>query len=120
MRTLIGEVETLEHILQLACRLLLNTQTSSGDHIALYISTKGTTMKYLLALSTLVTIFVTSAGRADDDLRRDAQTLFGRIEPAPTAMSAEAELGRALFWDTRASADGKTACASCHQARDWA
>src|SRR6185369_6052592 len=29
------------------------------------------------------------------------------------------ELGRELFWDPRTSADGKTACASCHAARDW-
>jgi cytochrome c peroxidase len=28
-------------------------------------------------------------------------------------------LGRALFWDGRASANGKVACASCHAAADW-
>jgi cytochrome c peroxidase len=29
------------------------------------------------------------------------------------------QLGRALFWDTRVSRDGRTACASCHEAGDW-
>ena len=56
----------------------------------------------------------------DSRLRAMAGELFGRIE-APAAAkitTPEAELGRALFWDTRASADGKTACASCHPARD--
>jgi cytochrome c peroxidase len=55
---------------------------------------------------------------ADEQLRREGLSLFGRIE-ASTPSSAEAELGRMLFWDTRLSADGKTACASCHPARDW-
>lgn len=31
----------------------------------------------------------------------------------------EVELGRSLFWDERISADGKTACASCHAVEDW-
>ncbi len=31
-------------------------------------------------------------------------------------MTPVAELGRELFWDSRASLDGKTACASCHPA----
>ena len=58
---------------------------------------------------------------SDDDLRRDALKRFGRLEAPSTASLAtpEVELGRALFWDTRASADGKTACASCHPAEDW-
>lgn len=75
-------------------------------------------MKRLLALTTLLSAFGLTNTSADDALRRDAQALFGRIQPAPAAASAQAELGRALFWDTRASSDGKTACASCHQARD--
>jgi cytochrome c peroxidase len=53
---------------------------------------------------------------ADPKLRADALAVFGRIE-APTVeatSSAEARLGRALFWDARLSLDGKTACASCH------
>ena len=45
--------------------------------------------------------------------------MFGAIKASTAAASPEAELGRALFWDTRVSLDGKTACASCHSARDW-
>ena len=59
------------------------------------------------------------AAQADEQLRREALGLFGRIEATQLRQDAEAELGRALFWDTRLSLDGKTACASCHFARDW-
>lgn len=61
-----------------------------------------------------------ATAHADDELRRTASGLFGRIE-APTIgpSSAEAVLGRALFWDTRVSRDGKTACASCHLPEQW-
>jgi len=54
-------------------------------------------------------------------LRDQAAAQFGKID----AVSAEeianpmVSLGRALFWDTRLSADGKTACASCHLAENW-
>ena len=58
------------------------------------------------------------AAQADEALRHEAQALFGRIEAA-TPTSPSAELGRALFWDARLSADGKTSCASCHSAADW-
>ena len=56
---------------------------------------------------------------ADEALRREAVGLFGEIRAPSVAPSPQAELGRALFWDTRVSLDGKTACASCHFARDW-
>ena len=48
---------------------------------------------------------------ADPQLREEAARLFGRLEaPAAAAVaSPEAKLGRALFWDTRISLDGKTA-----------
>src|SRR5205085_380653 len=59
-----------------------------------------------------------SGARADEAQRREAAALFGELK-APLAATALAELGRELFWDTRASLDGKTACASCHPARDW-
>src|SRR4051812_70534 len=60
-----------------------------------------------------------SGARADEALRRDAAALFAALKaPEPTA-SVQAQLGRELFWDERASLDGKTACASCHPARDW-
>jgi cytochrome c peroxidase len=57
-----------------------------------------------------------SAAAADPALRQQALAAFGRIEAAsPSAIGTpEARLGRALFWDTRVSLDGKTACASCH------
>ena len=53
---------------------------------------------------------------ADDELRRQALAVSGRIEAAArsTLAGPEVMLGRMLFWDTRLSADGKTACASCH------
>lgn len=56
----------------------------------------------------------------DDQLRAKAKELFGIIEaPAESRLGVpEVALGRALFWDTRISADGKTACASCHLAKD--
>ena len=56
---------------------------------------------------------------ADEALRRDAASLFGQLKAPAGAPSAQAELGRELFWDTRVSADGKTAGASCHFAGDW-
>src|SRR3954464_3815093 len=56
---------------------------------------------------------------ADDTLRREAATLFGELSAPTAAPSPAAELGRELFWDARVSADGKTACASCHFERDW-
>lgn len=71
------------------------------------------------ALAIALVVFSCSAA-ADEQLRREALTLFGRIEAAPaSAMTREAELGRALYWDERVSLDGKTSCGSCHFARDW-
>ena len=60
------------------------------------------------------------AANADEQLRREALSLFGRIEAsAASKATPEVELGRMLFWDTRISSNGKVACASCHFARDW-
>jgi cytochrome c peroxidase len=58
---------------------------------------------------------------ADEALRADALALFGRLEavPASKIQHPEVELGRAIFWDQRLSADGITSCGSCHFARDW-
>jgi cytochrome c peroxidase len=72
-------------------------------------------------LALAVAFAATPAGAADTDLRDEANALFGRLDtPAVEALaSAQARLGRALFWDERISADGKTACASCHAAEDW-
>lgn len=77
-------------------------------------------MKFAIAGAMLAaTLGMSYAAKADEQLRQQAQTLFGRIESSSAPATPEAELGRALFWDTRVSSDGKTACASCHPARDW-
>jgi cytochrome c peroxidase len=56
-----------------------------------------------------------------DALLQQAQALFGVVKPVTPeeAAAPQAVLGRALFWDTRLSLDGKTACASCHSPADW-
>lgn len=58
---------------------------------------------------------------ADRDLRETARALFGVVSAASPEELADprAELGRSLFWDARLSADGRTACASCHFAAAW-
>lgn len=73
-------------------------------------------MKRLLLLAVIVSCGPASA---DDALRQQAASLFGQIKAGTGIETPQARLGRALYWDTRASADGKTACASCHPARDW-
>src|SRR5258708_27481553 len=62
-----------------------------------------------------------AAAGEDAELREVAGELYGRLAaPAMAKVTApEVSLGRALFWDTRASLDGKTACASCHPAEDF-
>jgi cytochrome c peroxidase len=65
-------------------------------------------------------VALAGGAKADEPLRREAAALFGRIQAGSgSPESPEARLGRALFWDTRVSLDGKTACASCHAAGDW-
>jgi len=61
------------------------------------------------------------AAPADEALRQVALKQFGIVAASTDAQrnAPEAQLGRALFWDTRLSVDGKTACASCHPAQDW-
>jgi cytochrome c peroxidase len=39
---------------------------------------------------------------------------YKRPQPRPVENKALVDVGRLLFWDPRASASGKTACASCH------
>jgi len=51
-------------------------------------------------------------------LQQEAAATFGALPtPAPAAGPA-ADLGRALFWDARISASGRTSCASCHAAAE--
>ena len=77
-------------------------------------------MKPSIAGVTLAVALGAATGAvADEPLRKQASSLFGRIEASRYPATPETELGRALFWDTRASLDGKTACASCHPASDW-
>ena len=76
-------------------------------------------MKRSIAAAGVVAAFAVAAASADEPLRREAELLFGEIQASTAVSSPEAGLGRALFWDTRVSLDGKTACASCHFARDW-
>ena len=73
-------------------------------------------MKHLLVA---VGVLAWGQASADDALRQQAASLFGQIKASTGIATPQVELGRALYWDTRASADGKTACASCHPARDW-
>jgi cytochrome c peroxidase len=81
---------------------------------------KGADMKVLMVASVIAfEVGTFGAANADEALRREATALFGQVKASTEAPSPEVELGRALFWDTRLSADGKTACASCHPARDW-
>ncbi len=62
-----------------------------------------------------------AATAADNTLREQAGSLFGALEAVErqSISAPKVRLGRALFWDTRLSADGKTACASCHLREDW-
>lgn len=62
----------------------------------------------------------TPPGPPAGPLREQARGLFGTVKPVePAEVSAPAAvLGRSLFWDTRLSLDGKTACASCHARED--
>jgi len=72
-------------------------------------------------LAVALLLAATAATGADDTLRRDALVHVGILKPSTEAerSSPQAQLGRALFWDARISLDRKTACASCHPARDW-
>ena len=76
-------------------------------------------MIFPMRLALSIVLLAAGLAHADEQLRREALALFGRIQPANTTAAPEAELGRALYWDERISLDGKTSCGSCHFARDW-
>lgn len=62
-----------------------------------------------------------SAQRPPATLREQAKEAFGVLK-SPNAEEIDsplAQLGRSLFWDPRLSANGATACASCHLVADW-
>ena len=71
------------------------------------------------ALIAVVALGAAGAAHADPALRAQGLQLFGILKPHTEAASPQVELGREIFWDERLSLDGKTACASCHFARDW-
>jgi cytochrome c peroxidase len=73
-----------------------------------------------VAIVTTLHAMLTAFAADDAKLREDALAEFGILEPVPMAVRerAEVKLGQALFWDARLSADGKTACASCHLPED--
>ncbi|MCD2451729.1 c-type cytochrome [Methylicorpusculum oleiharenae] len=78
-------------------------------------------IKYFFSVLFAVFILVADISQADDankDLKTQANALFGIIMPV-TSDTPDVLLGQALFWDVRVSGDGRTACASCHQAEDW-
>jgi cytochrome c peroxidase len=92
-----------------------------GDHLMTHLSF----VRASGVLAVSAAIFSLAVGRGyagDDQLRDEAKSLFGTIEaPAEDSLAdADVVLGRALFWDTRISADGKTACATCHMPEDHA
>lgn len=74
-------------------------------------------LRHLVALA----LALPAPGVAADELRERAAAMFGALAAVTKAEISHpvADLGRALFWDTRLSADGNTACASCHRAADW-
>lgn len=55
-----------------------------------------------------------AAFSAEDALLKQAQGVFKPLSAAASADAARVELGRALFHDTRLSADKQLSCASCH------
>lgn len=75
----------------------------------------------VVAVATWVALADAQAASDDAALRQGALAEFGVLEAVPEATIArpDAVLGRALFWDERLSANGQTACASCHLAADW-
>lgn len=72
-----------------------------------------------LILTLGTSIALAQATPDDGQLLARARSEFGVLPPPPEASSPASELGRSLFWDTRLSANGQTACASCHHAADW-
>lgn len=76
---------------------------------------------FLVSVLSLAVVMLPAAAATSSSLREKAVSLFGVIEaPELEDISApEARLGRALFWDTRLSVDGRTACASCHLQEAW-
>jgi cytochrome c peroxidase len=80
------------------------------------------TLSAILAIAALCTITVVglvSAEDTDKALLERAKSLFkplpdtSRVDDYPHS-AARAELGKALFYETRVSTDGRMSCAACH------
>ena len=74
----------------------------------------------VLAVSVLVVSSIVAADDGEADLLARAQSMFKPLPdtaetPDRPVTSARVELGRALFFETRVSTDGKQSCAQCHQ-----
>ncbi|WP_036292798.1 cytochrome-c peroxidase [Methylosinus sp. PW1] len=70
----------------------------------------------LTALATVGLTVATAAlaAGADASLLADAKRVFAPLPASPSATSAQAELGRRLFFENRVSADGNVSCSHCH------
>src|SRR5262245_5439427 len=84
----------------------------------------------MLALVALQAVLQAPGGGGTPPTARDARTILLELSPLPAPPAdptnavyerpAAARLGQALFYDTRLSADGTVACATCHQpAKSW-
>ena len=66
---------------------------------------------FRVVMVALCGLVIAASRRADEALRREAASLFGRIAaPAVSPPTRQVALGQALFWDVAISSDGKTAC----------
>jgi cytochrome c peroxidase len=85
----------------------------AGTGIAVRTLTAGAAFSFAAAMGCVV---VAQAQEGVPSERRLAsmKAEYKRPPPRPVENQALADLGRSLFWDPRASASGKTACASCH------
>ena len=75
--------------------------------------------KWSLALTGLLAVGLAAEAQAQELQVSPAELAtmkaeYKRPAPRPAENKALVDLGRLLFWDPRASASGKTACASCH------
>jgi len=84
-------------------------------------STHGVRGRRLAAAAGLLLCCLEYAAADDAKLREEALAEFGILQPVAVEELTRpvVTLGQALFWDPRLSADGRTACASCHLPADW-
>ncbi len=77
-------------------------------------------LRYVGSAGVLAVLLISHSTGDDQGLRQAAMTHFAVIPADQYERSApDVMLGRALFWDQRVSADGKTACGSCHLPEDY-